>query len=269
MTPFSAHRPRTLEEAVNILSEDDDAKLLAGGHSLVPVMKQGLALPSALVDISGIDELKGISERDGALRIGAMTRHEDVHLSSLVRSMIPAVADLAGQIGDAQVRRRGTLGGSLATNDPGADYPSAVLALDGRIETSQRVISAADYFCGVYTTALEMDEIVVAAEFTRPDWACYRKMRHPASGLAMVGVFVARLGDQVRVAVTGAGDSGVFRAFEFEEALGADFRPGALDAITVPEDEMANDFHATPAYRANLVKVLTRRCVEQFAPTAL
>jgi len=261
MTPFVAHRPGTLEQAVSLLSENEDAKLLAGGHSLIPVMKQGLATPSALVDLDLIAELKGISLTPKGVRIAAMTRHAQVAASDMVSGAIPALAALAGRIGDPHVRHRGTLGGSVATNDPNADYPAAVLALDAIVETTARTIAAQDYFCGMYTTALEPDEIIVGIEFPRPDWACYEKACHPASGFAMVGVFVARFGGEVRVSITGAGVDGVFRHAGLETALVAEFSPESIDDVEIDADDMASDFHASQAYRANLVKVLTRRCV--------
>jgi carbon-monoxide dehydrogenase medium subunit len=263
MFPFTVNRPASIDEAVSYLATHPDAKLLAGGHSLVPVMKQGLAAPMELIDLNQIPALVGISAHEGGLRIGAMTRHENVCTSDVVRNVIPALAQLASNIGDPHVRHRGTLGGSLATNDPGGDYPAAALALNATMETSKRRLRAADYFQGMYATVLEPDEILLSVEFAKPDWADYVSVRHPASGLALVGVFVARFGSRVCVAVTGAGGNGVFRATPFEQALEPAFSPDSLASVELDPNDMASDIHAGGAYRASLVKTLLIRAVQK------
>jgi carbon-monoxide dehydrogenase medium subunit len=265
MFPFTVCRPTSVDEAVSYLAAHPDAKLLAGGHSLVPVMKQGLAAPLELVDLSHIPALAGITAQADGLRVGAMTRHEEVCGSPVVRDLIPALAHLASNIGDPHVRHRGTMGGSLATNDPGGDYPAAALALDATVQTSKRRLRAEDYFQGMYATVLEPDEIVLAVEFCKPDWADYSSVRHPASGLALVGVFVALLGSGVRVGVTGAGGNGVFRATAFEQALDAKFAPVSLNGVDLDADDMASDIHAGGAYRASLVKTLLIRAVQKYS----
>ena len=264
MLPFDVCRPKSVAEAVAYLAAHPDAKILAGGHSLVPVMKQGLAAPSALVDLNQLTELSGISEDARILRIGGMTRHEDVHQSPVVRAAIPALSYLAGCIGDPHVRHRGTIGGSLATNDPAGDFPAAALALDAVVETTQRRIPADEFFQGLYSTALNHDEIVLAVEFNKPLWADYSGLRQAASGLALAGIFVARFDSGVRISVTGAGGNGVFRARAFEEALDAKFLPTSIEHVEVDEHEMASDIHAGPAYRASLVKTFIRRAVEKY-----
>jgi carbon-monoxide dehydrogenase medium subunit len=269
MQPFTVFRPTSVDEVVAYLVADPDAKPLAGGHSLIPVMKQGLAAPTALVDLSGIAALRGMSINAEVVRIGAMVRHEDICNSAELATHIPALSALAGGIGDPHVRHRGTLGGSLATNDPGADYPAAALALDATFETTKRRIPAQDYFQGWYSTALEHDELLLAVEFPVPEWADYQTVRHPASGLAMVGVFLAKFGERICVAVTGSGANGVFRAKAFEVALQSSFLPASIDDIELDPGDTTADFHAGSAYRAALVKALLRRSVANFhAPTA-
>lgn len=260
MYEFNYHRPPSLSEAGRILADCDDPKILAGGMTLLPTMKFRLASPSDIVDIGGIDELRGIRESGDRLEIGALTRHAEVALSDIVRSKIPALASLAGRIGDPQVRNRGTIGGSIANNDPAADYPAAALALDAIIKTSQREIPADRFFTGMFETALEPNELVVAISFTRPKRAAYKKHPNPASRYAIAGVMVAELKGGIRVAVTGAAPC-VFRAADIEEALAKDFRESALDGITVDATALNSDMHASAEYRAHLVLVMARRAV--------
>lgn len=262
MNAFDYHRPTTLEDAAALLRAGADARFLAGGQSLLPTMKLGLASPSELVDLANISELKGIERRGDVLRIGAGITHSSVAASSEVRACIPALAALADGIGDRQVRNRGTLGGSLANNDPAACYPSAVLGLGAQVHTNRRDIAADDFFQGLYTTALETDEIITAVSFPIPQNAAYVKFHQPASHFALVGVFVARFATQVRVAVTGAANS-VFRIPELEAALSASWTPEAARAIRVDAANLNSDLHASAAYRAHLIPVLAARGVEQ------
>ncbi|RBP11409.1 carbon-monoxide dehydrogenase medium subunit [Roseiarcus fermentans] len=260
MYAFEYHRPTTLAGALADL-ENADAKPLAGGQTLLPTMKQRLASPSALVELSGVPELSGIARDGDAVVIGAMTRHIDVAQSPVVAGAIPALAALAGGIGDPQVRNRGTLGGSLANNDPAADYPGAALALGATIVTDRRRIAAEDYFTGLFETALEPGELITKVSFPIPQKAAYVKFPSPASRYALVGVFVAKTADGVRVAVTGSGESGVFRVDSFETALSANFSPSALDGLSVPADGLNSDLHADADYRAHLIGVLAKRAV--------
>lgn len=261
MYPFDYHRPRTLDDVSALLAERPEAKLLAGGMTLLPAMKLRLAAPSDLVDLAAIDGLDGVSGDDGRIRIGAMTTHAAVAADGLLRERIPALAAMAGGIGDGQVRNRGTLGGSIANNDPAADYPAAVLALETSVVTDRREIDGDAFFRGMFETALEPGEIVTALEVTPPEAAAYRKFRHPASGYAVVGVMVARYPSAVRVTVVGAGDC-VFRVPEMEAALGEDFAAGAIADVAVEGEAFNDDAHASAAYRAHLVGVLARRAVQ-------
>ena len=261
MYEFNYHRAQTLEEAQSLVSANPDAKLLAGGMTLLPTMKLRLARPTDLVDIGGLDGLRGIAAGDEAVVIGAAVRHADVAGSEAVRSAIPALAALAGHIGDPQVRNRGTLGGSIANSDPAADYPAAVLGLGAVIWTDRREIAADDWFLGMFETALEPDEIVTAVRFPRPRRAAYAKFPNPASRYAIVGVMVAETADGVRVAVTGAGPC-AFRASAFEAALGADFSPAALEGLRLEGVELNDDLHASAEYRAHLVHVMAKRAVQ-------
>jgi carbon-monoxide dehydrogenase medium subunit len=238
---------------------DDEAKVLAGGMTLIPTMKHRLASPETLVDLADCG-LAGIEDLGNVLKIGAMTRHVDVETSNVVVESIPALAALAAKIGDRQVRNRGTIGGSIANNDPSACYPSAALALGATVHTSSRDIAADDFFVGMFETALEEDEIITAVSFPKPAAAAYAKFPNPASRYAMVGVFVAR-GDTVRVAITGAGEDGVFRHEGLEAALASSFAPDAVESVTVSDDEMISDMHAASDYRAHLVKEMTKRAV--------
>lgn len=261
MQDFQFHRPENVVAAVAALKRAKDGKYLGGGQSLIPVMKLGLAAPSDLVSLADVKELKGI-RRDGRdLVVGAASTHAEVADSSEVRGAIPAVADLAEHIGDPQVRNRGTLGGSLAHADPAADYPAAALALGATIQTDRRTIPADAFFTGIFQSALAPDEIIVAVRFPVPERAAYQKFRHPASLFALVGVFVAKGPQGVRVAVTGAGAS-VFRAKELEAALAKRFAADALASIAVPKDGLTSDPFGSAEYRAHLVGVLARRAVE-------
>jgi carbon-monoxide dehydrogenase medium subunit len=260
MYAFEYHRPHTLSGAVADL-EKQDAKALAGGMTLLPTMKQRLAAPSALIELKSVPELTGIAREGDALVIGAMSRHAEVARSAVVEGAIPALAKLAGRIGDPHVRNRGTIGGSLANNDPAADYPAAVLALGATIVTSKRRIAADAYFTGLFETALEAGELITQVSFPIPQKAAYMKFANPASRYALVGVFVAKTAGGVRVAVTGAGENGVFRAQAMEAALNANFSPAALDGISVPASGLNTDIHADAEYRAHLIGVMARRAV--------
>ncbi len=262
MFEFNYLQAKSLSEAAAFVAAHPDAKLLAGGMTLLPTLKQRLAQPSHLVDIGGLPELRGIEVKDGKLALGAATRHHEVTASAVVRQALPALAYLAEQIGDPQVRNRGTIGGSVANNDPAADYPAAVLALGATIVTTRREIAADDFFQGLFSTALKDGEIVVRLLFPLPQRAAYVKFPHPASGYAMTGVFVATTKTSVRVAVTGAGP-GVFRWSAAEGALAKKLDPSALDGLAVNAADMNEDFHATREYRANLVKVMAKRAVQK------
>jgi aerobic carbon-monoxide dehydrogenase medium subunit len=264
MHNFAYHRPETLEEARRIFTDANDAMFLAGGQTLVPTLKQRLRQPSDVIDLARIAALHGIAVEGDAVTIGAMTCHADVAASSDVRRLIPALADLAGEVGDPQVRNLGTLGGSIANNDPAADYPAAVLGLGARIETSARSIAADDFFTGLFETALAPDELIVRVSFPVPRRAAYMKFRNPASRYAVVGVFVAETAFGVRVAVAGAGPC-AFRHPEMETALARSFSVDAIREIAVAADDLNADLHATPAYRAHLVGVMARRAVAAIA----
>ena len=256
MQPFAYARPASIAEAVALLSEDAEARLLAGGMSLLPMIKQQLARPTLLVDLGAIADLKQISRSQDGLVIGALARHYDVAASETVAATIPALASLAAGIGDVQVRHRGTIGGSVSNNDPAADYPAACVALGATIVTDRRRIEAGDFFVDMFETALEPTEIVTAVEFPVPQMAVYRKFRHPISRYALVGVFIARLSDgTVRVAVTGAASS-VFRVTAFETALSRDWSPEAIADVAVDEDDLSGDIHASAAYRAHMIRHL-------------
>ena len=261
MYQFTYHRPDSLSAAVAQLASDGDAKALAGGQTLLPTMKQRLAAPSAIVDLGKIAELVGISREGDAIVIGAMTRHADVATNQAVRQAIPALAELAGEIGDPQVRNKGTIGGSLANNDPAADYPAAALALGATIVTNKREIAAESFFKGLFETALEAGELIVKVRFPIPQKAAYQKFPNPASRYALVGVFVAKTSAGVRVTVTGAGANGVFRADAIETALASNFSAAALAGVSVPADGLNSDIHADAAYRAHLIGVLAKRAV--------
>jgi aerobic carbon-monoxide dehydrogenase medium subunit len=262
MYAFEFHRPKSVGEAATLLGKSG-GKALAGGQSLVGALKLRLASPEKLVDLSGIAELRGIKREGNAVVIGATTRHADVGASADVQSSIPALAELAGGIGDRQVRNMGTIGGSLANNDPAADYPAAVLGLGATLRTNKRTIAADDFFKGMYETALADDELITAVSFPVPRRAAYIKFRNPASRFALVGVFVGETADGVRVAVTGAGSRGVFRATALEQALGKNFSPGAVKGIKVDATQLNSDLHAGAEYRSHLITVLTGRAVAE------
>jgi carbon-monoxide dehydrogenase medium subunit len=260
MYEFDYLCPSSLAKAILILEAEDEAKLLAGGMTLIPTLKQRLAQPSILVDLAGIIELQGIREQNGVIVLGAMACHAEVASSPLVKSRIPALASLAEGIGDAHVRNRGTVGGSVSNADPAADYPAAVLGLNATIITSKREIAGDDFFTGLFETMLKPGEITVALHFPIPEAAAYVKFPNPASRYATVGVFVARIGGAVRVSVTGAGPS-VFRVPEMEAALSRSFHPEAIKDATVSADGLNSDGHATSDYRAHLIGVMARRAV--------
>jgi aerobic carbon-monoxide dehydrogenase medium subunit len=265
MYNFTYHRASGLRQAQNLLGKLEDPKLLAGGQTLLPTMKQRLAAPANLVDLSRIEGLDTIELKGRSLVIGAMARHASVAAAPLVQEHIPALAALAGGIGDPAVRHMGTIGGSVANNDPNADYPAACLALAATIVTTKRKIVADDFFKGLFETALEPDEIVTKVSFPIPKKAAYEKFRNPASRYALVGVFVAKRPSEIRVAVTGAGASGVFRVPAFEEALKKRFSPKSLEGLTVPADGMSSDIHGSAEYRAHLIGVMARRAVAKAA----
>jgi aerobic carbon-monoxide dehydrogenase medium subunit len=260
------HRAKDVGDAAKLFSGAADGRYLAGGQTLIPTMKQRLAAPSDLIAIAHLADLKGISVGREMVTIGAGVTHAEVATSDEVRRAIPALSDLAGRIGDPAVRHRGTLGGSLANNDPAADYPAGVLALGATIHTDKRTLAADDFFTGLFTTALEDGEIITKVAFPVPEKAAYMKFANPASRYAMAGVLVARMKDgSVRVGVTGAGQGGVFRATDMEEALASSWSPDALNDIVVDPATMLSDLHGSAEYRANLVKVMAKRAVQAIA----
>ncbi|MGA0115304.1 MAG: FAD binding domain-containing protein [Burkholderiales bacterium] len=265
MYAFQYRKAKSLKEAGELLAKDEDAKPLSGGMTLIPTLKARLAQPTQLIDIAGLAELAGIDNKGGVLTIGAATRHQQVASSKVVKDAIPALAALASGIADPQVRNRGTIGGSVANNDPAADYPSAVLALNAKVITNKREIAADDFFQGMFTTALEAGELIVKIAFPLPKKAAYAKFPHPASGYAMAGVFIADTGSGVRVAVTGAGASGVFRWKEAEQALAKGISAAAIDKLTLSADDINEDMHGTREYRAQLVKVMAGRAAAAIA----
>ena len=260
MYEFEYKKPASLAEAAQLLGQDD-AKLMAGGQTFIPTLKQRLAQPSIVVDLGAIGELKGIEEDAGGVTIGAMTCHGDVANSDVVKRVIPSLAAVAHGIGDPQVRNRGTLGGSIANNDPAADYPAALLALAATIRTNKREIAADDFITGMFETALEEDEIIEKVHFEKPAKANYQKFPNPASRYAIAGVYVAKHGGEVRVAVTGAGPS-AFRWTEAETALAGNFSADAIADLTVDASDLNADIHASADYRAHLVKVMAQRAVK-------
>ena len=258
MRDFEFVKPATVADAVKALAADG-AQPLSGGQTLIPTMKQRLNTPERLVSLSGIAEMKGVCKGEGGLHVGAATPHAVVARDAA--AYYPALAALAGGIGDPAVRSRGTIGGSLANNDPSACYPSAVLASGATIVTNTRKIAADDYFQGLFSTALEEGEIITEVRFPIPEKAAYVKFNQPASRFALAGVFVAKFSGGVRVAITGASNDGVFRWAEAEAALGANFSPSSLEGLNLSGDDMISDLHGTGAYRAHLAKVLTKRAV--------
>lgn len=261
MYPTKYHKAASVDDAVAALGAAEDGKFLAGGQTLLATMKQHLAAPTDLVDVRAIDGMKGISVDGDTLVIGAATTHAEVAGNVDVARMCPALATLAGGIGDPAVRQVGTIGGSIANNDPAADYPAGLLAHGATIVTNQREIPVDDFFEGLFVTALEEDEIVTSIRVPSSAKAGYAKFRQPASLFALVGVCVVDTGDGVRVAVTGAGDDGVFRHDGLEAALSTNWSPDAVDQVTISDDGLMSDIHASAAYRANLIKVMARRAL--------
>jgi aerobic carbon-monoxide dehydrogenase medium subunit len=262
MSEMSYHRPASLAEAARLAAGDPDARILAGGQSILSSMRLGLLAPSALIDLAAIGELRGIRSDGRTLTIGAMTTHAAVAASKEVQAKIPALAQLAQGIGDAQVRNRGTIGGSVANCDPAADYPAAVLALNATIRTSARTIAADVFFTGLFETALKSGELIAAIDFPLPTKAAYAKFPQPASRFALVGVFVAQTGGSVRVAVTGAGPR-AFRLKALEDSLARSFTPQACEGLRIAADALNSDIHGSAEYRAHLIPVLARRAVQQ------
>jgi carbon-monoxide dehydrogenase medium subunit len=260
MYDFAYEKPGSLADAVKLLSADTDAKALAGGQTFIPVLKQRLNRPSTVVDLSKLG-LTGITVAADKVTIGAMTTHAAIASSPEIKAKIPGLQHQASWIGDEAVRHRGTMGGSLANNDPAACYPSALLALGGTVVTDRRRIAADDFFQGMFTTALEQGEIITSVELPIPQKSAYEKFRNPASRYAIVGVFVAKHASGVRLAITGAGQGGVFRHTAMETALSANFVPDALNGIVTPPDDLNSDIHASAEYRAHLVGVIARRAV--------
>jgi len=259
MQAFTYQQPASVADAVRAAG-GDNAKIVAGGQSLLPSMRLGLAAPDSLIDLGQVPGLKGITVTGGVVKVGAMTTHAEVAASAEVQKAIPALADLAGRIGDRQVRNRGTIGGSLANNDPAACYPAAVLGLGATVHTNQRDIAADDFFLGLYTTALAEDELITAVSFPVPEKAGWQKFKQPASRFSLVGVFVSKGPQGVRVAVTGAGP-GVFRSAPLEQALSANWSAAACSGVTVPADDLNTDLHGSAEYRAALIPVLAGRAV--------
>lgn len=264
MKNFTYHRPADAAAAAAVLGKSEEPRVLAGGMSLLPSMKLRLVAPTDIVDLSAVGALKGIKVEGNEVFVGAMTPHADVAAHADVKRVLPALAELAEGIGDPAVRHRGTIGGSIANADPAACYPSAVVGLDATVETTKRKIPADQFFVGLFTTALEPGEIVTGVRFKVPEKAKYLKLRHPASGFAVVGVMIAKFGSNVRVAVTGAGPS-VFRVPAMEKALAASFTPKAIEGITIPADDLMTDIHFSAEYRANAVSVMAKRGVAAIA----
>lgn len=261
MYDFAYHKPSSIADAVKLLSADPEARPISGGMTLLPALKLRLNRPTAVVDLSGIAELRGVKREGDALVIGALTKHYEIATNAEVKAAIPALAQMASTIGDTQVRNRGTIGGSIANNDPSADYPAAVLALGGSIRTDRRTIEADEFFQGMFATALEPGELVVAIRLPIPEKAGYAKMKNPASRYSMAGVFVAKGPKGVRVAVNGAGANGVFRQAEMEQALAANWSQDAVANIRQSPDELNGDIHGSAEYRAHLVTVMAKRAI--------
>lgn len=261
MYPFEYHRPSSLTEALDLFSAVDEGLWLAGGMTLLPAMKLRLSAPGHLIDLAELGELRDVGTENDSIEIGAMTSHDTVARSELVRERIPALSVLANGIGDSQVRNRGTIGGSVSNSDPAADYPAAVLGLGATIRTSARSIAADDFFTGMFETSLRSGELLQSVRFPVPKRAGYMKFPNPASRYAIVGVMVAEFADGVRVAVTGAGPS-AFRVTEMENALSEDFDSRAISNIRIPNQDLNEDMHASAEYRAHLVTVMARRAVD-------
>lgn len=259
------HKSTSTADAASTLSAAEDGKILAGGQTLIPTMKLHLASPTDLVDIRGIDNLRGINVTDNVVEIGAAMTHAEVAGSGAVNRQIPSLCELAGGIGDPAVRHMGTIGGSLANNDPAADYPAAALALGATIVTNEREIAADDFFDGLFATALNDNEIITKIRFDAPNRSAYAKFKNPASRYAIVGVFIAERSDGVRVAVTGAGDDGVFLLDDLQTVLTNNLSATAVDSVSISTDGLISDLHASPVYRANLIKVMAKAAVEKLA----
>jgi carbon-monoxide dehydrogenase medium subunit len=262
MYETSYHRASSVDDAQSKMKAAEDGKFLGGGMTLIPTMKQRLAAPTDIIDLAHVGDMKGIKADGSGITIGGGVTHSEVADSADVKAAIPALSYLAGLIGDPHVRNRGTIGGSVANNDPAADYPSACLGLGATIITNQRQIAADDFFVGLFETALNEDEIITAIHFPKPAKAGYAKFPNPASRYAMAGVFVAETGGDVRVAVTGAGNDGVYRESALEAALGGSLSVGAIDGISLDASNMMADMHGSSEYRANLVKVMAKRAIE-------
>ncbi|TWT01659.1 xanthine dehydrogenase family protein subunit M [Reyranella sp. CPCC 100927] len=260
MYDFAYHKPKSVADAIATVKKASDGKLMAGGMTLIPTLKQRLAQPSDVVDLGAIADLRGIKVDGNTVTIGAMTKHAEVAASADVAKAIPALAKLAANIGDGQVRNRGTIGGSVANSDPAADYPAAVLALGATITTNERKIAADDFFKGLFETALKEGEMITSISFPTATKAAYMKFPNPASRYAMVGVFVAQTASGPRVAVTGAGAC-AFRVKAMEDALAKTWSPDAVAGIKVPADGLNGDIHGSPEYRAHLVTVMAKRAV--------
>ena len=261
MYEFDYYKPASVADAVKLLSADPEARPISGGMTLLPALKLRLNRPTSLVDLSGIAELRGVTREGNTIVIGALTKHHEVATSAVIKAAIPALAGMAHTIGDTQVRNRGTMGGSVANNDPSADYPAALLAMGATIKTDRRSVSADAFFTGMFTTALEMGEIVTGVHIPVPEKAGYAKMRNPASRYSMAGVFVAKGIAGVRVAVNGAGANGVFRVPAMEAALAANWSADAVAGVKVDAGGMNGDIHGSAEYRAHLVTVMAKRAV--------
>ena len=260
MYDFSYKNASSVDDAINTHKNSEDGAFLAGGQTLLPTLKQRLAQPSDLIDLSGIGSLSNI-EVGQVVKVGAMTTHAEVATSKEIQKALPALSDLAEGIGDPQVRNRGTIGGSVANNDPAADYPAVCLALNATITTNKREITADDFFTGMFDTALDEGELITSISFPIPEKAAYMKFPNPASRYALVGVFVAKMSSGVRVAVTGAGEDGVFRASNLEDALNQNFHPESLDNLSISPDGLLSDIHAQNDYRASLIVTMAKRAV--------
>lgn len=255
------HRPSSVDEAVRLAGSGEDAKFVSGGQTLIATMKQRLASPSDLIDLRHVPSMKGISVSGRSVRIGAATTHAEVAESAALRSVCPGLANLAAGIGDPHVRHLGTIGGSIANNDPAADYPAGLLGLGATIVTNRRQVAADDFFTGLFDTALDGGEVVTEIRFEAPEKSAYAKFANPASRYAMTGVFVAKAAGGVRVAVTGAGSDGVFRHAGLERALAGNWSADAVNQVSIDASNLMADLHASADYRANLVRVMTKRAV--------
>ena len=261
MYNFSYEKVSSVDKAVEIIRSAEDGKFLAGGQTMLPTMKHRLADPSNLIDLGGIKELEEISSDENSVTIGAMVTHAAVAASIEINAAIPALSRLAGNIGDPAVRNRGTIGGSIANNDPAADYPAAVIALGATVITNKREFAGDDFFTGMFETALDDDEIIVSVKFPKTEVAAYMKFENPASRYAIAGVFLAKTADGVRIGVTGA-TACAHRGMRLEDALNQDFSPTSVDKVDLPVEKMNSDIHASAEYRAHLVKVMTKRAVQ-------